>query len=215
MPTPAIDTGSEADMTGDDMPKTDEERATLAGHPFYEIIGCLWWLAQMTRPDIFVALQRASKWVTKPSAKLWRWIKRIVQYLAGTRHLGLVYSRDKAAQPLRVYVDAAFADDEGCKSTAGWAIMCHGALIAYDSTTIKRVVTSSTEAECHALTIVGKENTWHRRVYQDLMNAKLEATPVLCDNTSTIAMLNTGVTRRSRHYEIEWFKMQDWYNAVS
>ena len=99
----------------------------------------------MTRPDIFVALQQASKWAAKPSTKLWRWLTRILKYLAGTAHIGLVFKRDAGGEPLKAYFDAAFADHADCKSTAGWVIYSHGALIAYDSTTIKRVVASSME----------------------------------------------------------------------
>ena len=62
--------------------------------PFQELI---WWLAQMTRPDIFVALQKASQWVNKPTPKLWRWLTRIAKYLAGTRTLGLVFKRNAVA----------------------------------------------------------------------------------------------------------------------
>ena len=164
----------------------------------------------MTRPDIYVALQQASKWVSKPSAKLWRWLTRIAKYLAGTVNLGLVYRRKESVPALKAFVDAAYADTDGCKSTAGWVYMFQGAMTAYDSITIKRNVTSSTEAECNALTIVGKENTWQRRVYQELTGIKtLEPTPVACDNSASIAMISLGVTKRSRHFDIEWFKMQD------
>ena len=178
--------------------------------PFLELIGCLWWLAQMTRPDIFVALQQASKWVARPSAKLWRWLTRIVRYLSGTINMGLVYRRNPEAPALKAFVDAAYADTDGCKSTAGWVYMFQGAMTAYDSITIKRIVTSSTEAECNALTIVGKENTWQRRIYQGLTGVDhLVPTPVYGDNSASLTMIGLGVTKRSRHYDIEWFKMHD------
>src|SRR3954464_2421162 len=38
---------------------------------------------------------------------------------------------------------------------------------------------------------------------------ELAPTPVYGDNTASIAMLSTGVTKRSRHYAIEWYKMHD------
>ena len=83
-------------------------------------------------------------------------------------------------------------------------------MTAYDSITIKRNVTSSTEAECNALTIIGKENTWQRRIYQGLTGvAELPPTPIWGDNTASLAMISLGVTKRSRHFDIEWFKMQD------
>ena len=116
VPTPAIDTGVEATMSESDLPSTPAECKEIEDLPFLELIGCLWWLAQMTRLDIFVALQRASHWVAKPSMKLWRWLVRILKYLAGTKALGMVYTRNTTAPPLEVYVDAAFADNDGSKS---------------------------------------------------------------------------------------------------
>ena len=64
----------------------------------------------------------------------------------------------------------------------GWVYMSQGAMIAYDSVTIKRNVTSSTEAECNALTIIGKENTWQRRIHLELFGlADVAPTPISCD----------------------------------
>ena len=42
----------------------------------------------------------------------------------------------------------------GKRSTSEWVFLVDGAVVAYDSTAIKRVVTSSTEAECAAMTTV-------------------------------------------------------------
>ena len=126
--TPASEIGDEAAMSENDLPSTPEEKEDIDQLPFLELIGCLWWLAQMTRPDIFVALQQASKWVARPSAKLWRWLTRIVRYLAGTITLGLVYRRDDDAPPLKAFVDAAYADTDQCKSTAGWVYLFRGSI---------------------------------------------------------------------------------------
>ena len=48
-PTPAIDTGAECEMTESDMEMNEQERTRVTALPFYELIGCMWWLAQMTR----------------------------------------------------------------------------------------------------------------------------------------------------------------------
>ena len=66
-PTPAVDSGAESTITEADLPTTELEVAEVKALPFQELIGCLWWLAQMTRLDIFLALQKASHWVSKPS----------------------------------------------------------------------------------------------------------------------------------------------------
>ena len=104
---------------------------------------------------------------------------------------------------LQAYVDA---DGEDCKSTALF-LFC-GAPVAYDSATIKRVVTSSTEAECNAIAMVSKENIWQRRVVEELTGTPACQTPIYGDNSASIAMLSVGMTRRSRHYAIEWHYVQ-------
>ena len=156
VPTPAVDSGEEATMSESDLPSTAEAKQEITDLPFLEVIGCLWWLAQKPRLDNFVALQRASHWVSKPSIKLWRWLVRILKYLAGTKSLGLVYTRKVDAPPLEAYVDAAFADNPSMRSTAGWVFLVNGAVTSYSSSTITRIVTSSTEAQCSALAVIGK-----------------------------------------------------------
>jgi len=111
---------------------------------------------------------------------------------------------------MHAFFDAAFADTADCKSTAGWLAFVNGSLIAYDSTTIKRVVSSSTEAECNAMAILAKENTWHRRLYSEIFNTtELPPTMVYGDNSASLMMLEAGVTKRSRHFAIEWFLVHD------
>jgi len=213
-PTPAVDTGKEAEMDDTDLPVTDADKKQCEAMPVMELVGCLWWLAQMTRPDIFIALQQASKWTTKPSAKLWRWLVRILKYLAGTAHIGLTFRRDATGPPLLAYYDASFADEHQRKSTAGWVIYFHGSLIGYDAVTIKRGVFSSTEAECNAMTKLGKENVWQRRLYKQLMGVdELPPTEVYGDNAASILLLDSGVTKRTRYFDIEWFGVKDMIDA--
>jgi hypothetical protein len=191
VPTPAVNSGDEAVMLESDFPTTEAEKKEIEDLPFLELTGCLWWLAQMTRLDIFVALQRAAHYTSRPSAKLWRWLTYILKYLAGTKSMGIVYTRNTTAPPLEGYVDASFADNSERRSTAGWAFFVHGSLVAYDSQVIKRVVTSSTEAGCAALTVIGKENVWQRQMYLDATGLKsLAPTPIRgqhCDNCAHLS----------------------------
>lgn len=72
------------------------------------------------------------------------------------------------------------------------------------------MVTSSTEAECAALTVIAKESTGERRVSSEIMElSTLPPTPIPGDNTASISLLNLGVTKRSRHFAFEWFKVKD------
>src|SRR5687768_16432860 len=47
-------------------------------------------------------------------------------------------------------------------------------------------------------------------MYAALMGlVDLPATPIYGDNSASISLLASGVTKRSRHFAIEWFKVQD------
>jgi len=86
----------------------------------------------------------------------------------------------------------------------------HGSLIGYETATIKRVVLSSTEAECNAMMLLGKENIWQRRLYKELMGIQeLQPTQVKGDNAASLLLLDSGVTKRSKHFAIEWFKVKE------
>jgi len=51
--TPAVETGPDSSMDQDDLPKTPQEILEVKNFSFQEDIGSLWWLAQISRPDIF------------------------------------------------------------------------------------------------------------------------------------------------------------------
>lgn len=60
------------------------------------------------------------------------------------------------------------------------------------------------------MAILAKENTWHRRLYSEIFNTtELPPTMVYGDNSASLMMLEAGVTKRSRHFAIEWFLVHD------
>ena len=74
---------SEADnnLCESDLPKTATDKRIVEQFPFQEIVGSLWWLVGMSRPDIAVATHKAAKWATKGSIHLIHRLKRILGYL--------------------------------------------------------------------------------------------------------------------------------------
>ena len=135
-------------------------------HPFYEAVGCLWWLANISRLDIYTAVSRASKYVAKLSTKLWTWISRIFGYLKQDLDRGIVYQRPNfkpgpklvpdGKHLLHGAADSSFADAEKKKSTQGQVYWLLGALVDWNSKTSTRVLDSSTDAECCSLVAFGK-----------------------------------------------------------
>ena len=220
-PTPAFDLGDMSEMTVEDRPKNPEEITRMHdAHPFYEAIGCLWWLANISRPDIYTAVSRASKYVSKPSTKLWTWISRIFRYLKQDLDCGIVYQRPKfepgpklvpdGEHLLHGAADSSYADAEQKKSTLGQVYWFLGALVDWNSKTSTRVLDSSTDAECCSLVAFGKENAWVRGILRELGIFKLnKPTLVLEDNTAAIVLSGQGPTKRSRHYEISFYLFKE------
>ena len=220
-PTPAFDLGDMSEMTAEDLPKNPEEITKMHdAHPFYEAVGCLWWLANISRPDIYTAVSRASKFVSKPSTKLWTWISRIFRYLKQDLDRGIVYQRPKFETGPKLVpdgehllygaADSSFADAEKKKSTLGQVYWFLGALVDWNSKTSTRVLDSSTDAECCSLVAFGKENAWVRGILRELGIFKLnKPTLVLEDNTAAIALSGQGPTKRSRHYDISFFLFKE------
>jgi len=179
---PGYDQGSMAEMVEDDYPKTPGEAEEMARkYPFRELLGCLWWLAIISRSDILPATQKCSRYISRPSEKLWK-LTRILRYLLGTTNRGLVYKRpDWMVQlqesPLRFggvgrlltgAADASYADAPGMKTTLGFCLYVFGNLVDYNTKCSTRVLDSSTEAECMALVLFCRANAWVRDFLEEI-----------------------------------------------
>jgi len=75
---------------------------------YRSVLGKLNYLAQMTRPDISIAVHNCARHTTAPTYLHEQAIKRIGRYLFATRTRGLIY-RPATTGNLDMYVDADFA----------------------------------------------------------------------------------------------------------
>jgi hypothetical protein len=174
---------------------------------FQSDIGAMWWLAQISRPDIFYAVHRCAKLVNAPNKRLGQRIQKIKDYLSLTPSLGIVFQKHENSPTLSGYVDAAFAAEEKSVSRVGYFFLFRGNLVSWASENPSRVVTSSTEAECRGLVHFTKENSWHRQLHTELNLFSIgHPTTVYEDNTAAITMANDQGTphKRSKHFGIEW-----------
>jgi hypothetical protein len=96
---------------------------------FRSLAGTLQYLT-FTRPDISYAVQQICLHMHDPREPHLAALKRILRYLRGTLHMGLLI-RPSAQQDLIVYSDADWA---GCpdtrKSTSGYAVFLGDSLIS-------------------------------------------------------------------------------------
>ena len=205
--TPAFDTGSDAKMTPEDFVVTNEDEESLSKLPIKELIGCFWWLAKMTRGDICIATQQASRNQSKPSFKLWRWILKIAAYLAGSQDVGLIYLRDKSAEMRSAFCDASLGDLPNSKSTLGLVYFVWKCLVHWSSASSSRVYLSSCEAEANAIINLRKFDQWVVLFMYYQCGTLHSGLPTFVgeDNTSTIALSSgNGPMKKSKHYSMEW-----------
>lgn len=73
-------------------PTSDNERQEMAKIPYEQLIGCLQFAAQVTRPDISFAVNLLSRYKANPGKAHWGAAKRILRYLKGTANKRLIYT---------------------------------------------------------------------------------------------------------------------------
>ncbi len=113
------------------------------------------------------------------------------------------------------YCDASFASETLSRSRYGYIYLFMGCMIVWTSVHTTRVLTSSTEAECHAVVHTAKENTWVREFVNQLnifKHDKPQPTIIYQDNKSTISLLTKGGGnhKRSKHFTIEFDALREY-----
>ena len=170
---------------------------------FRSLAGALQYLT-FTRPDIAYAVQQVCLHMHDPREPHLAALKRILRYVRGTLHLGLLL-RPSTSTDLVVYTDADWA---GCpdtrKSTSGYAVFLGDNLVSWSSKRQNTVSRSSAEAEYRAVANGVAEATWLRQLLLELHAPLRRATLVYCDNISVVYMTSNPVQhQRTKHIEID------------
>ena len=157
---------------------------------FAQLLGELQYITNSTCPDITYVVNRLASYTANPSMQHQTALKRILRYLSGTRSHGItyVYSPDKPIT-FKGFSDAAYADREDKKSTAGYVYLANQGAITWKSGKQPVTVQSTTEAEYIAMWDAAKEASWLRNLYRDLGYTQQEPTQIMCDNTSAVAIV--------------------------
>ena len=80
-----------------------------------------------------------------PTKLEWAMIKRVMQYLSGTKHYGLTY--EAKSEGLVVYSDASLGDSKNSLTTCGFVIELYGDSVAWKTHKQTSVGLSTCEAE--------------------------------------------------------------------
>jgi hypothetical protein len=182
---------------------------TSAREYFHSITAKLLYLSKRSRPDILTPVAFLTKRVTKPQADDMKKLERTVQYIRGTRDLGLTLTID---DPMTVisYIDASYGIHHDMKSHTGSTITLGRGSIYAKSATQKLTTKSSTEAELVGLSDSSNQVLWTRYfiIAQGYSN---KPAIIFQDNKSTIQLITNGRSNseRTRHIDIRYFFLTD------
>ena len=136
---------------------------------YRSMIGCLLYLAKQTRADILFAVTFHARHSKVPTRRHNNGVLRILQYICGTKHLGLRFkSVDGIA--LVATVDASYASHPDLKSHTGCTLAIGKHSGSFISVTEKQSITadSSTVAEFIAGHTIAKKVLWARNFLHEL-----------------------------------------------
>ena len=156
------------------------------------------------RPDITFAVSLATHFCLKLTSQHLTAVKRIVRYLRGTTHYGLLFNRN-GSKAIIGYSDADWGGDTSdCKSMTSYLFQIGGTAITWQSTKQSCVALSTAEAEYVALSGAAQEAIWLKQLNQDLTKIS-EPVAIYVNKQSAIAIAkNPQFHGRVKHINFKY-----------
>ena len=192
--------------------KEDTSGDAVESTMFRQLIGSLRYLCQ-TRPDISYAVGYVSRFMSKPLKSHLLTAKRILRYINGTIHYGVLfpYSKDNGKLELSGFSDADWCGDKvDRRSTSGYLFKFQNAPVSWCSKKQSVIALSSCEAEYVAGSLAACQANWLQSLLSE-MNIIEDITVVLkIDNKSAINLAKNPVSHgKSKHIETRFHFLRD------
>ena len=114
---------------------------------YQSMVGSLLYLSMRTCPDIAFAVRRAAHFCSKPTTQHLTAVNRVLRYLRGSRHYGLLFKRN-GFKSITGNSDADWGGDIiDSKSTTGYLFQIGGAAITWQSKKQSCIALSTAEVE--------------------------------------------------------------------
>lgn len=175
--------------------------------PYQEAVGCLNYLAVVSRPDIAYAVSVAGRNLQNPGPADVKAVKRILRYVKGTSGYSLRYG---GAMKMFGYCDADYA---GCietgRSTSGSIFLVGSGAVSWISRRQKTTAQSTAEAEYMSAAEAAKEMVWLRGLLEEMIGT-IERPTMWVDNQSAIKIINNPtITQHSKHIRVRYHYIRE------
>ena len=187
--------------------KKAEGKPLPQNNRYRELVGGVLYLSNTTRPDIAYSASLLARFSNSPTTIHWGAGIHLLQYLSGTKELGLKWERSKGG--IIGYVDSDFAGDlDGYRSTSGFIFLSDGTAISWGSKLQKLAALSTVEAEFIAMSTGVQEALWLSKLVQDV-GEDLGAAIILSDNTGALANIRgIPISPRTKHIGVRYHRVR-------
>jgi len=184
---------------------------------FRSIVGALQY-ATITRPEISYSVNIVCQFLSNPLEDHWKAVKRILRYLQGTLHHGLMLTPASSTEPIAItgFCDTDWASDpDDRRSTSGACIFLGPNLVSWWARKQTLLARSSAEAEYRSLAQAFAEIIWIQSLLKELQ-IKSKIPHIYCDNLSAVSLAHNPVLHsRTKHMELDIFFERKGYKEGS
>ena len=175
---------------------------------FRSVVGALQY-ALFTRPELTYSVNKVSQFMHSPQEHHWKAVKRILRYLKGTLHHGLLI-KCSTNTDLMGFCDSDWGNDiDDRKSTTGYCVYFGSNIVSWSSHKQKVVSRSSTEAEYRGIAAVLTDIIWLQSLLSEL-RIFTSVPNVYSDNLGAVLLsANPILHSKTKHFELDLHFVRD------
>jgi hypothetical protein len=172
--------------------------------PYRRLTMQIYWVARSTHNHILFAVHFFAMYCTCYNDKLYEELLDLLRFIAQIRLPHVLSCKPGGEMSFRFLCDSNYANMDS-KTTIGVLGYLNESLIYADCSTLKTIVTSSSEGESHAIYSAAKASVYCTGWLREIIGDKLQLpTFIFNDNESAITILSTrSNSGRSKHYDVK------------
>jgi Reverse transcriptase (RNA-dependent DNA polymerase) len=171
-------------------PKKGDTEPLPPGNRYRELVGGLLYLSTSVRPDISHLAGLLGRFSSNPTSHHWSAGMHVLRYVAGTKSLGLDWTKGKGG--MEGYVNSDFAGDlDGHKSTSGFVFLFGGTAVSWASKLQPLAALFTVEAEFISKCSSVQEAPWLRKLVTQVEGTR-DASVSDTDNTGALVNQHQG-----------------------
>ena len=177
--------------------------------PIRKLVGCLSWIAVISRPDLSYSVNQLAKHVNNFNQSHWTYGLNIVKYLKGTKNQNLILkhvNNDSNVINLECFSDASFNDENHNASSFGYVLRVNGQTVHWSASTIRTTCLSTCESEFISISKACAEIIYATTLLKEVFASCQLNIEVKTDNQAAkFLALNGSFQQRTKHINIRYF----------